>query len=1191
MTLNISKKQEEKNVKKIISLLIAMVMLISCMSMPAAASNIAAGIQLKVEYSTATQVIKLSGTMSEVAGRNWATFYLLNPGKNRDDIPNHTMQDPVFSHCGEFNAKKDGTFSYEFKITEEPGLYTLYFTTGYAHITREIDTTKDVVSEPSRLESLRALGRTYSAPKGTTVKELFNEKVAELPKEMPVMRPVDIEGLSEVFVDIKNGNDDTADGTIDNPFKTITQALKKNPPEKGMVLYLREGTYPMTDRIKLSGLEFDEELPFIISNYNDEEVVITGGEELDANEFENVTDQNIIKKLDPSVINKIKVIDLKNKYGMTSYGDITKDSQPILMVGDSKYQIARWPNSENTVMRKYTGEDGENGVIDSGYINVGIGSTTGPNRKYSKRATANNAAAGEVVDTDRGIQFCVEDARPFSWEDTGDIWMYGKFYDDWTLDHLNISEFHPENRSVRTSDGVSWGAQYVNRPGYENTFYYYNVVEELDGPGEWFMDKETGKLYVYPTGNLKDQKITYAYDNQAEMVYIANCKNVIINGIRFSTARRRGINIAGPYGEGILIQNCSFDNLNNGIYIEGNYNGVIDSTFKDLAAKGVALAGNSPAEQKALEASRLFVQNCVFYNTKGISNNGVGNIVSHNFVSNNIGTCISSTGNENIIEYNEITGGPREVLDAGCIYVNGNNLFSRGTHVRYNYIHDGPSSDSRGIYFDDMLSENYGYGNIMDGVWFQIHTGSENTVYNNIMMNYPDKGVLRIGLNYWNASKNASTRWVTGALNYGSLSKNLLKSQGYGGDEDANTLTGPYADRYPLLKKWAEYMYQRIDEYEAAGKTTTAAKTSSITSPYTHKYYKKYYSTSATSEKVDINQYLAAVKDTYVANNVMINTGTNEIDNTKHTQGRNNGKYNAKFGGYINTVDENNVYLTTAQNPFKNKNYADESAYETLRQSVPGFESIPFEKIGLLSEEDYTVNEKTHSISPVDTVEVTISSKDLSLKWAAVAGAQKYTVTLASDPDFKNVVETATTYDLSYKVETSLDSDKTYYWRVATEANAKCSTGEVEISDTFKFKTMSDSVSAGERNEVGVTVYSVDNMEADTFKVTTYGYNLTDSAKNVTIHIACYDENNMLLSTKKQVVAVPADVASVTANVSTSSSQTVNKSVVTGDVTKDGAFTSEIVFSVTAPNTKKIKLFVWDAEGNMIPYTFARTIQ
>jgi hypothetical protein len=138
---------------------------------------------------------------------------------------------------------------------------------------------------------------------------------------------------------------------------------------------------------------------------------------------------------------------------------------------------------------------------------------------------------------------------------------------------------------------------------------------------------------------------------------------------------------------------------------------------------------------------------------------------------------------------------------------------------------------------------------------------------------------------------------------------------------------------------------------------------------------------------------------------------------------------------------------------------------------------------------------------------------------------------------------------------------------------------------------MSDSVSAGERNEVGVTVYSVDNMEADTFKVTTYGYNLTDSAKNVTIHIACYDENNMLLSTKKQVVAVPADVASVTANVSTSSSQTVNKSVVTGDVTKDGAFTSEIVFSVTAPNTKKIKLFVWDAEGNMIPYTFARTIQ
>ena len=81
--------------------------LLSLVSVPAMASDIAAGIRLAVEYDINTGILKLSGTMSEVAGRNWATFYLLNPGKTRDDIPSHTMQDPVFSHCGEFNAKKD----------------------------------------------------------------------------------------------------------------------------------------------------------------------------------------------------------------------------------------------------------------------------------------------------------------------------------------------------------------------------------------------------------------------------------------------------------------------------------------------------------------------------------------------------------------------------------------------------------------------------------------------------------------------------------------------------------------------------------------------------------------------------------------------------------------------------------------------------------------------------------------------------------------------------------------------------------------------------------------------------------------------------------------------------------------------------------------------------------------------------
>lgn len=1162
--------------KRIIATIIAAAMLMCCFSLPCVAADVSSGIHLVVEYDIDTGVLKLSGTMAVSMGRDWATFYMLYPGKTRADIPAHTKDNPVFSNYAEIAADSDGTFEYEFVHSGDPGVYTLYFTTGYAQITREIDTTTSVKSESNRLEALKALPTSYEAPKGTTVKTLFKEKVGELPSEMPVIRAADIAGLSEVFVDVKNGDDATADGTIDKPYKTVTAALAARPPETGRVLYLREGTYPMSDGLSIKKVEATEELPFIVSNYNDEKVTITGGTNIKSSDFEKVTDSGIIQRLAPEVVDDILVVDLKEKYGMTDYGDITTDSSPVLFVGESKYQIARWPNSETTVMRKYEGEDGENGVIDSGYINTAVGSNCGDNRSYSKRATEKNAEAGSVVDTDQGIQFCIEDIRPFSWVDTGDIWVYGKFYDDWTLNHLNITEFHPENRSIRTATGLSWGCQYVSRTGYTNSFYYYNILEELDTPGEWFVDKETGKLYIYPTGDIENSEIVYAATDASQMWYIGNCKNVVVNGINFEKARGRALNIAGPNTEGVVVQNCSFENVGNGIYVEGKYSGVINSSFKDMEGKGVYIAGNSTAEKKALTPDRQFVQNCVFYNTKGINSSGVGQIISHNFISNNIGTCISVTGNEIVVEYNEIVAGPRAVDDAGCIYVNGNNMFNRGNHVRYNYIHDAAA---RAIYFDDMLSECYGYGNIIDGSWFQLHNTSEITVYNNIILNYTSssgEGPIRNQPNYWRSANTAGTRWVTGTLNYGSFTKKLKASEGYGGDEENNTLTGAYADRYPLLKTWAERMYQRIDEYESNGKTSAAAKTSSINSPYTHTWEKPKtflgytYGYETVTEQVNLNDYLSAARDNYYANNVMINCAENVIDMPKNENGKytlpfaytTSGDYaNTNKSGYIGTIDENNYYLTSDENPFDGTTFADTSAYEKIREYVSTFETIPFDKIGLRSEDDYTVNTKTHSISPVDTTEISISAKDLSLQWASVTGAQEYTVEIASDAEFTDIIESATTYDLSYKVETSLESDKTYYWRVSTEATAKCSTGSVAISDTFKFKTMVESQSA-ERNQVGVTVYSVDDMTQESFKVTTYAYNTTDTEKEAKIHIACYSEDGRLVSTKNEKVTIAAD-----------------------------SLTSEYVFEFTAPNTKKIKLFVWSADDNMIPYTFVKTIK
>ncbi len=1124
---------EGNYMKKILSLIIAITILVLCFSVPCMAEG-AGSARVEAIYNAQTKMLTLSGNV--FAGRAYGTtFYLLRPGKIQQDIEKHSIDNPVVENYGQFDAKNDGTFTHTLKISGEPGIYTLYFQANKTNYVKQLDLTKDSTSAVGPLDELYNLPTTFPKATKTTVKDLFFEKRAELPDEMPVIRPASVEGRRNVYIDVVNGNDATGDGSFANPFKTVNKAIKINPPKTGIAYVLREGTYPISDRIVLSNVAAEYKDPFIITNYKDEKVVFAGGSKIDGKAFEKISDTDIIQRLDPTVIDDILVVDLPSQ-GITNYGTITTSNSPILFVGESTYQLARWPNSETTTMKKYTGpeQDGTTGVIDSGYNSIAVGSNVGPARPYSKRATANNEAAGEIIDKDQGIQFCITDLRPFSWVNTGDIWVYGRFYDEWTLNHFNISEFHPENGSIRTKTGLNWGCQY--KAG--NTFYYYNVLEELDAPGEWFLDRNTGKLYLYPTQDLSDANIVLA-TSASTIFQFTNVQNMIINGIEFEHARGAAINFTDQKNKNIIIQNCSFENVGSGVTLRGTYSGVIDCYFKNLTGKGISLAENDEYT-KTLTPQYMFAQNNVMYYTTGISLSGTGMIASHNFISNNKGSCISTSTTESVIEYNEIVGGPTVVEDSGAMYIGGNNLFRRANHIRYNYIHDAPPKP-RGIYFDDMAVEYYAYGNIVsDGGWVQLHNGSEHTIYNNILMNNTTKANIISGnANYFTQSRNGSVRWRVGSLEYGSMTAKLKPGSGF------NALEGPYAERYPLLKRWAILMQQRIDEYNelvASGMDKVkAAKTCNIPTDYYDSY----------GSKLNLNEYLAASKDNYFENNIMINTGGVAMGQP--------GDKSSK--GQVNTVYVNNVSLTAAQNPIAGKSFADEATYDAIRQHIPGFETIPFEKIGLLDEEDYTINAKARAVSPVNTKDVAISSKDLSIQWTAVDGAQKYILDVATDENFSDIIEHAELFSLSHKLIAELESDKTYYWRVTTIPKAICSKGSQLISDTFCFKTLPE-MEVAERNQVGVTSYSVDNIKNDSFKVTTYVYNLKAEDANAIVYVACYDAGNKLIEVGVENVSVPAK-------------------------TIEG----EYVFEITAPKTNMIKFFVWSADGTMIPYTFVKTLK
>ena len=82
----------------------------------------------------------------------------------------------------------------------------------------------------------------------------------------------------------------------------------------------------------------------------------------------------------------------------------------------------------------------------------------------------------------------------------------------------------------------------------------------------------------------------------------------------------------------------------------------------------------------------------------GVNLNGVGNRASHNLIHDGPRMGIMFSGNNLVIEYNQIRHMNLETEDTGAVYTGGRDwISSRGTVIRYNYFHDGLRRRSLGI--------------------------------------------------------------------------------------------------------------------------------------------------------------------------------------------------------------------------------------------------------------------------------------------------------------------------------------------------------------------------------------------------------------------------------------------------------------------------------------------------------------
>ena len=144
---------------------------------------------------------------------------------------------------------------------------------------------------------------------------------------------------------------------------------------------------------------------------------------------------------------------------------------PLLFINHKIATLARWPNDDFTSFSK---------SVDRGAV--------------LKRHAGNSAEYGPGA-------FIYENPRAKRWNFAQGVWMNGYWTHDWDNYSVRAAAYGVENGTndvVRLATGVPYGVMGGTWGRKGRRFYVFNLLDELDVPNEWHLDRVAKKLYFYP---------------------------------------------------------------------------------------------------------------------------------------------------------------------------------------------------------------------------------------------------------------------------------------------------------------------------------------------------------------------------------------------------------------------------------------------------------------------------------------------------------------------------------------------------------------------------------------------------------------------------------------------------------------------------------------------------------------------
>ena len=506
---------------------------------------------------------------------------------------------------------------------------------------------------------------------------------------------------------VRPDGDDAGPGTAAEPFATLERARdavraakKTGALPGGAEVVLHAGRYVLPGSLKMRAEDSGAEgAPVVYAAAPGASVFLTAARPIPCSAFQRLAGGADDERLDPAARGQVRCADL-NALGFPKTPPPRDNFRlpfgiPELFVNGRRMTLACWPNEGWATIAK---------IIDKG--------TMRNDGSVSDSADPKKARPQE----NRGGVFEYEGDRPARWRVEQGVWLHGFWCFDWYDDAVRVAAIDPAQRRITLKVAHQYGVRQGNPS--PRRWRAVNLLEELDRPGEYFIDVAANRLYLWPEQDLAQARVALAVRDEP-LIVMEHADDITLRGLIFEEAQGDGVAISEC--RRVTVDGCVFRNLRRRAIsmIGGASNRIAGCDMYDTGTGGVFLGGG---DRKTLTPAGHVLEDTHIRNfsvhqltyASAIHFSGVGNVARHNLIHDAPHQAISVHGNDHLFEYNVVSNVCMASDDAAAFY-KGRNPSCRGNVLRYNLWSEIGSPRGHGnaaVYFDDGDGGDTVYANL-----------------------------------------------------------------------------------------------------------------------------------------------------------------------------------------------------------------------------------------------------------------------------------------------------------------------------------------------------------------------------------------------------------------------------------------------------------------------------------------------